>query len=88
MSPTWRCRQCHCELARAAHLRLPSSLRGMSALCLTCTDRLMEKFHVQQLHEFVPRYLKDQQQETPIRALQQEVKELRALLDEMTRPNP
>jgi len=48
----------------------------------------MEKFHVQQLHEFVPRYLKDQQQETPIRALQQEVKELRALLDEMTRPNP
>lgn len=65
---------------------VPPGLKGHRGLCLTCADRLMEKYHTRSLHEFMPRYLKDQREETPLKALQEEVRQLRALLDEVTRP--
>jgi hypothetical protein len=66
---------------------LPPGLKGQAGLCLTCADRLMEKYHCRSLHELVPRYMKDQREETPLKALQERVRQLEALLEEVTRPN-
>lgn len=65
----------------------PPGFKGHRGLCLTCTDRLMEKYHTHSLHDFLPRYVKDQRAETPLKALQERVRQLEALLEEVTRPN-
>lgn len=85
---TWVCRGCSIPLAGAGHIMIPKGVKGNRGLCLTCADRFMDKYHCRTLHEFMPRYLKERRQETPLKALQEEVRQLRALLDEVTRPNP
>lgn len=86
MAQEWKCRQCNLSLAGAAHVRLPANLRGYSALCLTCADRQADKHHNHHLHEWVPAYVRSQQQDSPVMALRKEVQELRALLDQLTQP--
>lgn len=88
MASTWKCRACQVELAGSSHLMLARGLQGHRGLCLTCADRLMDKYHTRTLHELVPRYIKDQREDTPLRALQERVRQLEALLEEVTKPNP
>lgn len=88
MAGEWQCRNCTALLSGAGHLMLPRGIKGPRGLCLTCVDRLMDKQHARTLHDFVPRYLKDQREDTPVRALQERVAQLEALLDTLTQPNP
>lgn len=83
----WKCRACNTALRQMGHVMLPGTLKGGRGLCFTCADRLMEKYHTHALHELAPRYLKDQREETPLRALQERVRQLEALLSEVTDPN-
>lgn len=77
---------CRTLLAGAAHVRLPSNLHGPCGLCLTCADREADRLHSRILHDWVPKYVASQKTDSPVQALRAEVKELRALLDQLTQP--
>lgn len=84
---TQACRQCRTALSGIAHLRLGAYMRGGTGLCLTCTDRLMEKHHCVTLHDFVPAYRRSQAVVSETATLRREVQELRALLEQLTQPD-
>lgn len=87
MAAEWKCRSCRTPLAGAAHVRLPTDIHSPAALCLTCADREAAALHTRVLHEWVPRYVASIKQNSPVQALRAEVKELRALLDQLTQPD-
>lgn len=87
MAGEWACRECGAQAKAGAYLILPRPLNGRRAVCVPCVDRYMSKYRVERLGGFVTCYTKEQQELTPLKALQQEVRELRALLADVTDPN-
>jgi hypothetical protein len=65
---------------------LPSPLKGNRGLCLACSDKIASKYHAHVLHDWIPRYTKDQRQLTETQALRAEISELRTMLDQLTNP--
>lgn len=84
----WKCRNCNRSITGQAHLRLGRAMtRGSNALCITCADALQRKYKSADLTAFVPSYIRANQGERSNQAaLRAELAELRALVEELTRP--
>lgn len=87
MAGGWQCRECHAPAPDHAYLILPHPLNGRRAMCVPCVDKHMREYHARAVADFVSRYVKEQQEVSPLKQLQERVRQLEALLDERTDPN-